>query len=54
MEETFHFLYKDENSELYSKGINIPAKDMLNAVELFIALKPEAIILLVYSNNNCK
>ena len=54
MEETFHFLYKDEETELYTIGINIPAKDMLNAVELFIALKPDAIILLVYSNNKCK
>lgn len=34
--KTFHIVYYEDNGDLYSKGVNIEAKSMLEAINIFL------------------
>lgn len=45
----FHFLYKNNSSDLRSRGVNISADDITTATKLFHKVHPDVVLLSVSS-----
>lgn len=47
----FHFLYKEKKENIYSKGVNIYASNLLDAILKFESEYPEVILLAIFTEN---
>ena len=47
----YHFLYKEKEENIYSKGVNIYASTMIDAILEFNKKFPEVILLAIFTNN---
>lgn len=47
----FHFLYKEKEENIYSKGVNIYAPNLIDAIMEFEKKFPEVILLAIFTNN---
>ena len=45
----FHFLFKEQESDFYSKGVNIYAPDIFDAILKFNELHPEVVLLAIFT-----
>ncbi len=46
----YHFLFKEQESDIYSKGMNIYAPDIFDAILKFNELLPEIILLAIFTD----
>ncbi len=46
----FHFLFKEQESDIYSKGVNIYAPNLIEAIFKFNELHPEIILLAIFTD----
>jgi hypothetical protein len=47
----YHFLYKEKTEDIYSKGINIYAPNIFDAIFKFNELHSEVILLAIFTDN---
>ena len=47
----YHFLYKEKEEDIYSKGVNIYAFTLIDAIMEFEKKFPEVILLAIFTGN---
>lgn len=46
----FHFLYKEQEEDIYSRGINIFAPNILSAISKFNELHSDVVLLAIFTD----